>query len=105
MTPPFRHCEAQSAEAISRANTGFYQVTLPLYPPPFDKGGGIIYIREAKPLFNSPVLDFGLPLVPLRCLLVGVGDFEYGFFTEGLADNLQTYGQPIGKASRDGNSR
>jgi hypothetical protein len=31
----------------------FYKVTLPLYPPPFDKGGGINYIREASPLFNS----------------------------------------------------
>jgi hypothetical protein len=27
-------------------------VTLPLYPPPFDKGGGISFIREASPLFN-----------------------------------------------------
>jgi hypothetical protein len=28
----------------------FYKVTLPLYPPPFDEGGGIIYFRGAKPL-------------------------------------------------------
>ena len=42
--------------------------------------------------------------MPFGCLLVGVGDFEEGFFAEGLADNLHAYGQPIGKASRDGDS-
>ena len=42
--------------------------------------------------------------MPLGCLLVGVGDFEDGFLTKGLADNLHADGQPIGKASGDRNS-
>ena len=53
----------------------------------------------------SKILDIRLPLVPLGCLFVGVGDFEQGFLAEGLADNLHTDRQPIGKASRDRNRR
>ncbi len=42
--------------------------------------------------------------MPLSCLLVGVGDFEEGFFAEGLADNLHAYWQSIGEAGRNRNS-
>ena len=43
--------------------------------------------------------------MPVSCLLVGVGDFEEGFFGKGLADNLHAYRQPVGKAGWDGDSR
>ena len=43
--------------------------------------------------------------MPVGRLLVGVGDFEDGFFGEGFADNLHTNRQPVGKASGDGDSR
>ena len=43
--------------------------------------------------------------MPIGGLLVGVGDFEDGLLREGLADNLHPYRQPVGKASRDGDSR
>jgi len=33
-----------------------YLVTLPLSPPSLYKGGGIGYVREAKPLFDSPLV-------------------------------------------------
>ena len=41
--------------------------------------------------------------MPLGCLLVGVGNFEDGFLSKGLGDNLQTDGQPISKAGWNGN--
>ncbi|GAI14711.1 unnamed protein product, partial [marine sediment metagenome] len=34
-----------------------------------------------------------------------MGDFEDGFFGEGLADNLHPNREPIGEAGRYGNSR
>ena len=43
--------------------------------------------------------------MPIRRLLVGVGYLEDGFFGERLADNLHAYGQSIGKAGGDGDSR
>jgi hypothetical protein len=32
-------------------------ITLPLCPPPFAREGEIGYIREAKPLFDSPLVS------------------------------------------------
>ena len=43
--------------------------------------------------------------MPISRLLIGVGDFKEGFFAEGLADNLHTYRQAIGKAGRYRNRR
>ncbi len=43
--------------------------------------------------------------MPLGCLLIGVGDFEEGFLSKGLADNLHPYRQTVGKAGWNGNSR
>jgi len=43
--------------------------------------------------------------MPLRRLFVGVGGFEEGFLTKGLADNLHAYGQAVGETGGDGNTR
>jgi hypothetical protein len=34
-----------------------FKVTLPLYPPPFDKGGGNDYLRGAAPLLDALHID------------------------------------------------
>ncbi len=43
--------------------------------------------------------------MPFSRLLVSIGDFEDGFLGKGLGDNLHTDGQPISKASRNGDCR
>jgi len=42
--------------SISTLPLGICLPTYPLYPPPLIREGGIGYVREAKPLFNSPYL-------------------------------------------------
>ena len=42
--------------------------------------------------------------MPVRRLLVGVGNFQNRFLAEGLADELHTNGQAVGKTGRYGDS-
>ncbi len=73
-------------------------------PPVIHFANASIYCGEnilsiaIQPTFLNP----RLPLMPVRHLLVGVAYLEDGFLGEGLADYLESYGQPVGKSGGDG---